>query len=253
MFTMTDEGVFGDEAWGVLLPGGGVYREVLWRPFNEKRGRVYLLAGDPFRPEVSTEDLDCVLSVIASAPHHLFIAVTTWPELALKRLYGPADDGACRLLGEGDSLGNLWFLVRMTDQTEVEARMPAVITLKNCWLADGVHWPVVGVLAAPLHGAVDPWRLGLPEVDGFSGIDWLVCGGDGGEGGRTDREWVRRLRDQAEERNVPFLFTGWGAGAGRLLDGRTWDETPPLPKERNRLHTLDNCRSNCRREFCRAA
>jgi protein gp37 len=57
--------------------------------------------------------------------------------------------------------------------------------------------------------------------------------------------WVRELRDKCVATNVPFFFKQWGEwapvskegsdqsmsrvgkrAAGRLLDGRTWDEIP---------------------------
>ena len=45
-----------------------------------------------------------------------------------------------------------------------------------------------------------------------------------------DAPWARDIREQCEERAVPFFFKQWGgrnkARAGRELDGRTWDELP---------------------------
>jgi protein gp37 len=47
---------------------------------------------------------------------------------------------------------------------------------------------------------------------------------------REALEWVRSLRDQVTVAGIPFFFKQWGGptpkSAGRLLDGRTWDETP---------------------------
>ena len=44
------------------------------------------------------------------------------------------------------------------------------------------------------------------------------------------KEWVLSLRDQCITANVPFFFKQWGGAtpkaAGRVLDGRTWDEMP---------------------------
>jgi protein gp37 len=43
-------------------------------------------------------------------------------------------------------------------------------------------------------------------------------------------EWVRNIREQCSDQNVPFFFKQWGGinkkKAGRLLDGVTWDEMP---------------------------
>lgn len=65
----------------------------------------------------------------------------------------------------------------------------------------------------------------------LAGIDWVIVGG---ESGRTPRpveaEWVRSIRDQCERAGVAFFFKQWGGrnkkAAGRLLDGRAWDELP---------------------------
>jgi protein gp37 len=62
-------------------------------------------------------------------------------------------------------------------------------------------------------------------------IDWVIVGGESGPGARPiERRWVIDIRDQCENTSVPFFFKQWGGAvkkkAGRLLDGRTWDEQP---------------------------
>jgi protein gp37 len=43
-------------------------------------------------------------------------------------------------------------------------------------------------------------------------------------------EWALALRDQCLRQSVPFFFKQWGGvhkkKAGRILDGRVWDEYP---------------------------
>jgi len=45
-----------------------------------------------------------------------------------------------------------------------------------------------------------------------------------------DLAWVTDIRDQCHRAGVAFFFKQWGGKnkkkAGRLLDGRTWDEMP---------------------------
>ena len=45
-------------------------------------------------------------------------------------------------------------------------------------------------------------------------------------------EWVRPFRDHCVTSRVPFFFKQWGGVrkhvTGRHLDGRTWDELPPV-------------------------
>lgn len=96
-------------------------------------------------------------------------------------------------------------------------------------------------------------------------IDWVICGGESGPGARPMHpDWARSLRDQCQDAGVPFFFKQWGEysvlqgereieafhpvmkkhpyrgmfegdsiaykvgknEAGRILDGRTWDEYP---------------------------
>lgn len=86
-------------------------------------------------------------------------------------------------------------------------------------------------------------------------LSWVIAGGESGPKARPSRPgWFRSARDQAVAAGVPFLFKQWGENApplqvpglqgipwpvdpeaphrvgkraaGRLLDGRTWDEFP---------------------------
>lgn len=95
-------------------------------------------------------------------------------------------------------------------------------------------------------------------------VDWVVVGGESGPGARPMHpDWARSLRDQCVEAGVPFFFKQWGEWcdrdqlhpdvwqridaavnlgqehhpqpmrvgkkrAGRLFDGRTWDEYPTV-------------------------
>lgn len=68
-------------------------------------------------------------------------------------------------------------------------------------------------------------------MDGEIGLDWVIVGGESGPGARPmDPDWARSIRDQCVAAGVPFFFKQWGGKnkkkAGRMLDGRTWDEMP---------------------------
>jgi protein gp37 len=83
-----------------------------------------------------------------------------------------------------------------------------------------------------------------------SGIHWVIVGGESGPNARPMHPtWARSLRDQCQAAGVPFFFKQWGEYgpcteipgqaadpdcmfrfgkklAGRLLDGREWNEFP---------------------------
>jgi protein gp37 len=79
------------------------------------------------------------------------------------------------------------------------------------------------------------------------GIDWVIVGGESGPSARpVEPQWVIDIRDQCHRAGVAFFFKQWGGKnkkkAGRLLEGRTWDEMP-RPKGQPRLSTNDGARS----------
>lgn len=79
--------------------------------------------------------------------------------------------------------------------------------------------------------------LGALRLD-LTGIDWVIVGGESGPRARPMRvDWARDIHTQCRNASVPFFFKQWGAHnehgirvgkgrAGRILDGRTWDEMP---------------------------
>ena len=80
--------------------------------------------------------------------------------------------------------------------------------------------------------SMEPLLSDMPELD-FSGIHWVIVGGESGPKARPMKpEWVRHIRDICEKQNVPFFFKQWGGvnkkKNGRILDGKTWDEMPAL-------------------------
>ena len=151
-------------------------------------------------------------------------------------------------------LPNVWVGVSVEDQKWADIRIPA---LRDTPAA--VRW----ISAEPLLGAVDLAEHLIPAepAPAFTAawdrgdLGWVVVGGESGPGARPMQPaWARDLRDQCVATGVPFLFKQWGAWApmapgvnpgkeiraypgallqqvgkkraGRVLDGRTWDEYP---------------------------
>lgn len=112
------------------------------------------------------------------------------------------------------------------------------------------------ISAEPLIGPITSPDLG--------GIDWLITGGESGVHlwdeqiahrralVRYDREakkwvvrddraqWIRHLRDVSVAAGVKFFHKQWGGhypeAAGRVLDGRTWNEMPRLPAQHTEIN-----------------
>lgn len=82
--------------------------------------------------------------------------------------------------------------------------------------------------------SLEPLLGPLPRLD-LCGINWAIVGGESGPGARPmELEWVLEIKAQCRKARVPFFFKQWGGvnkkKAGRLLQGRTWDELPRIPE-----------------------
>lgn len=78
--------------------------------------------------------------------------------------------------------------------------------------------------------SAEPLLSSLGKID-LSGIDWIIVGGESGPGARPLMEsWCLEILEQSRAYGTKFFFKQWGGvnkkKNGRLLLGRTWDETP---------------------------
>ena len=174
-------------------------------PFSWSAPRVIFVnsMSDLFHERVPDDFIQAVFRVMNRCPQHTFQVLTKRPERA--RRLSPR-------LGWGQ---NIWL------GTSVEN---AVVTYRVRDLQE-THAKVKFVSAEPLLGP-------MPELP-VAGIDWVIVGGESGPGARPMAEaWVRQIRDRCNEHGVLFFFKQWGGvhkkRAGRMLDGRTWDEMPEL-------------------------
>lgn len=70
----------------------------------------------------------------------------------------------------------------------------------------------------------------IPQQD-FTGIDWIIVGGESGTNPRDiQKEWVIDLKDNSKLYNVAFFFKQWGGKnkkkAGNLLDNKYYEDIP---------------------------
>lgn len=115
---------------------------------------------------------------------------------------------------------------------------PSLPWPRNVWMGVSVESPeyvhrikdLKKVPAAVRFLSVEPLLAPIPALP-LSGIDWVIVGGESGPNCRPMHPgWVRQIRDRCVEHKVSFFFKQWGGvqkkSAGRILDGRTWDELP---------------------------
>jgi len=204
--------------------------------------------GDLFHEDVTRDEIQQVFDVTRNCPQHTFQILT-------KRAQRMRDE--VREYHLFYELKNVWLGVSVENQHFADERIPLLLQTPAA-----VRW----ISAEPLLGPVEIWKslpivTGL-QID----VDWVVCGGESGPNARPMHPgWARALRDQCVAAGVPFFFKQWGewapqgnagsglslpgverertfvghnlgAGqmmlrygkrlAGRLLDGREWNEFP---------------------------
>jgi protein gp37 len=158
-------------------------------------------------------------------------------------------------------LPNVWLGVTCENQRTADERIPILLSIPS---------EIKFVSIEPMLGEVDLNNIIVPRAEdklnhsGYfpscfnalttlyddvhfhqppSSINWVICGGESGPQARPMHlDWVRSLRDQCIEADVPFFFKSWGEWAPRenlldmvkvgkrfsgfTLDGQEWRQFP---------------------------
>jgi len=123
---------------------------------------------------------------------------------------------------------NVWLGTTVENQAEADRRIPhllstpAAVRFLSCEpVLDRIWLKPQWVRMWPAHcpdcgGQLDerdecPGWYSEPSLPRHAGIDWVICGGESGPGARPMHpDWVRTLRDQCKNAEVPFFFKQWG-------------------------------------------
>lgn len=172
-------------------------------PLRWRKPRVVFVnsMSDLFHDDVPTEYIHKIFAVMEAAEQHTFQVLTKRSQ---------------RLLDLSPQLPwprNVWMGVSVENQKQT-ARV-----------AD-----LQSVPAAVRFLSIEPLLEAIPNLP-LAGIHWAIVGGESGRNPRPmRREWVMDIRDQCLGADVAFFFKQWGGrnkkAAGRVLEGRTWDEMP---------------------------
>lgn len=180
----------------------------LEKPYHWRKGRMIFVnsMSDLFHDEVADTYIERVFKVMRENAQHTFQVLTKRPE-RLAEFNDPAFWPK-----------NVWMGVSV-ESADYYHRIDA---LRECKAS------VKFLSLEPLLGPLDDLDL--------SGIHWVIAGGESGRNARpVEVDWIRSIRDQCLLAGVPFHFKQWGGTnkkkAGRMLDGRTWDEFP-APSDR---------------------
>lgn len=134
-------------------------------------------------------------------------------------------------------LPNLWLGVTVCNQEEADAKIPALLATpaaKRFVSIEPMLGPVELTAVRQSNNSGDMFSAdsltGLwfrerrrnesrndymanqsAAQQRLSALDWVICGGETGPGARPMHpNWVRSLRDQCKDAEVPFFFKSWG-------------------------------------------
>jgi protein gp37 len=229
-----------------------------------QRKRVFCASlADVFDPEVDQQWREDLWNLIEQTPNLDWLLLTKrpenieemlpdrWSSFGYYELHNTIPD-------QSPLPWNVWFGISAEDQNNLVIRWDILAS----WAA---HWcpRILFVSLEPLLGpiniaVIDEWyEREEDNVIDLPGCDWVIVGGESGPHARPmHQDWVRSIRDQCLQRELPFHFKQWGEwtsvypqglnlanreqiyksgvtfyrvgkkAAGRLLDDRTWEEYP---------------------------
>lgn len=192
----------GKEGYAHVTTKDGKWNGNVYQVFNNrleqplrwrKPRRVFVCSmGDLFHPKVPDTFIGDVFDVIRKTPRHTYQILTKRPERML--------DIARQLHVHGtERLKNIWWGVSCSIQSDLD---------KNLAFMAEVPSVMRFVSIEPLLENISfrPWHEGV--------IQWVIVGGESGPGARPMHpEWVRSIRDQCVEAQVPFFLKQWGEWA----------------------------------------
>jgi len=176
-----------------------------WR--NPKRVFVNSMS-DLFQDGVPDDFIAQVFDVMRRAPRHTFQLLTKRAE----RMRDWVSEHAPWVVAEP----HIWLGVSVED---IKYGVPRLDALRE-------------TPAALRFLSVEPLLEKVSPLD-LEGIGWVIVGGESGPRCRPmEADWVRAVRQDCADQDVPFFFKQWGGTrkklAGRELDGRTWDAMPEV-------------------------
>lgn len=158
---------------------------------------------------------------------------------------GAGNCTSCGRNGPEEFRANVWLGTSISDQASADAQIPELLKCRKLS-------PVLFLSCEPLLGPIDlgEWMhsdlecdecdpedsdsclecRGTGVVEAQSLIDWVIVGGESGTNARPMRtDWVRAIRDQCADVEVPFFFKQWGEWV-------PWDLATPAQRG---LYTVD--------------
>jgi protein gp37 len=197
------------QAMGIIKYNNGFnlacHYEELNIPYKWKRSRMIFVnsMSDLFHENMPFEFIKAVFKVMNECPQHTFQVLTKRADI-LDKYY--------TLL---DWTPNIWMGVTVENDTvtkriDLLRKVPAYVKFLS----------------------IEPLLSAIPNMN-LLNIDWVIVGGESGQKARpVKEEWVIDIKNQCEQKRIPFFFKQWGGknkkASGKLLQGQIYCQMPVL-------------------------
>lgn len=236
-------------------------------PLRIRKPTVWAVWNDLFHKDVPFDFIERVWATMMEADHHIYIILTKRPKRMLEAAKYfcwtavPHIWFGVSVEDQPSADERISYLLKMPAAVRlvsIEPMLAGIDLRRKRTLEDGSILVKNYLTGFTTH--CEHLSRGLQKVVGNK-IGWVICGGETGMGARPMHpEWPRQVRDQCVAADVPFFFKSWGEfspefngkskyvnvhrgvsmdeptpmypvgkkQAGRLLDGRTWDQVPEV-------------------------
>jgi protein gp37 len=177
-------------------------------PYTWKKSRMVFVnsMSDIFHEDMPFEFIKAVFKVMNECPQHIFQILTKRADI-LEKYY--------TLL---KWTPNIWMGVTVENEKVVRR-------------IDSLRM----VPAQVKFLSIEPLISAIPNLN-LLNIDWVIVGGESGPKSRPIKEeWVLDIKNQCEQKQIPFFFKQWGGknkkASGKLLQGKIYCQ---MPKNNNK-------------------
>ena len=182
-----------------------IHEDLFELPLRTRQPKIIFVCSmsDLFHENVSFEVIGKIFDIMEKANWHIFQILT-------KRSHRLLEFSKTRKIPS-----NVWIGVTVEHES-VNTRLEHIKQIET---------KVKFLSCEPLVGS-------LKNLD-FTGMDWIVVGGESGPKSRSlKEEWVLEIRNQCEGKKIKFFFKQWGGPNknknGKLLQGKIYNEMPNI-------------------------
>jgi protein gp37 len=180
---------------------------------------------DLFHEDVPFDFVAKVWDVMAVNPQHTFMILT-------KRVSRLRFFILRYILDHIDPLPNVWIGVSVEDQQSADDRIHDLLGTPAAVRFVSIEPLLESVTLREINGALYSWgrNYSVEWVDKGK-LDWVIAGAETGVKARIcHTDWLRSIRDECLEAEIPFFLKQTGKNHNKILDEQEWHEFPEVNK-----------------------